>query len=122
MYDGFMITWVKTADANANPLFNGTSLRAFLEGWNNEKVAAFAKTVGLDAYDPDNYLDRDAGYDGFELHGLFEGAPFQLYTRWGVLRIGGHHPADALMPLPPGTPPLDVPKLTAELAALVGHK
>ena len=120
MYDGFMITWVKTADASANPIFNGTCLRAFLEGWNIEKVAAFAKTVGLDAYDNDNYYDRENGYDGFELHGLFEGAPFQLYTRWGVLRIGGHHPDDQLMPHNPPLPALDVEKLKATLANLVG--
>lgn len=49
------------------------------------------KIAALSPVNPhDNaYHDDEAGYDGWELHGYYKGEGFTLYTRNGVLRVGG---------------------------------
>lgn len=109
-----MVEFITTSDAFHNPKFNGTSL----VGYCNvpaEKLAAVAKAQGIDVLDRENYYDYEAGYDGWELHGTFNGEPFQLYVRYGVLKIGGHFADD---PMTPGQPALDVDGLNAALVNL----
>ncbi|PWT91210.1 MAG: hypothetical protein C5B54_05755 [Acidobacteria bacterium] len=81
---------------------NGTSLllRCDLD------LAQLVALSGLDPYKTDGaYYDPDKGYDGWALTGTFNGEPFNLYTRWGCLRIGGLH--------------LDAPALLAHLTTLL---
>ncbi len=80
-----MIVWDQNVDTN------GTSLL----GYCNIPLIALEKLAGRNGYDPSNYYDPESGYDGWELHGTFNGAVFSLYTRFGQLRIGGH--MDGLM-------------------------
>jgi hypothetical protein len=70
---------------NANTDVNGTSFRTEL----NLDLTQLARLSGLDPFNPQNYYAPDDGYDGWELQGTFDGQPFNLYTRWGQLRIGG---------------------------------
>ena len=65
---------------------NGTYLRDHVDGISLEKLAAAA---GYDPQGDHAYVDREAGYDGWEIYGTFEGEAFNLYTRFGQLRIGG---------------------------------
>jgi hypothetical protein len=71
-------------DANA---FGG-SLRELVDF--DRKALSIVGAAGLD---PDGYRDDEKGYDGWELHGYFNGEVFNIYERWGQMRIGG---SDAL--------------------------
>jgi len=96
-----MLTW------NGDPLvsgFGGTWLRGYCP-LHLPALEALAKANGQNALDANNYYDPNSGYDGWELFGMFNGAPFSLYTRYGVLKVGGN---DAL----------DVDALNAELERL----
>ena len=96
-----MLTW------NGDPLytgFGGTWLRGYCSV-SLPALAALAATNGQNPLHPNNYYDPESGYDGWELFGRFNGAPFSLYTRFGVLKVGGN---DAL----------DVDGLNAELERL----
>lgn len=70
----------------------GTSLR----GYYDVPLDRLVTLSGLNPYDPDNYRAPEDGYEGWELHGTFNGEAFNLYTRWGVLRIGGTDRLDVL--------------------------
>ena len=36
------------------------------------------------------YYDPEKGYEGWELHGRLDGALFEIYMRFGMLKIGGY--------------------------------
>ena len=55
-----------------------------------ETVARLAAAQGVDANDRNNYYDPDNGYDGWELNGFLNGVPFNIYTRYGTLKIGAN--------------------------------
>jgi hypothetical protein len=95
-----MLTW------NSDPLIGGfgTWLRGYCP-LPLPALEALAKANGQNPLDPNNYYDPESGYDGWELFGTFNGAPFSLYTRYGVLKVGGNDV-------------LDVDALNAELERL----
>jgi hypothetical protein len=85
-----MLTW------NSEPKVNGFG-GTWLRGYCNlplTKLAAVAATAGQNAVDSNNYYDPESGYDGWELFGTFNGQPFSLYTRYGVLKVGGNDELD----------------------------
>lgn len=99
-----MLTW--NTPPHDGDGFGGTWLRGYCPV-PLPALEALAKANGQDPRHPNNYWDTESGYDGWELSGEFNGAPFKLYTRFGVLKVGGN---DAL----------DVDALNAELAQQVG--
>jgi hypothetical protein len=53
-------------------------------------LAAVAALSGQNPYtNPNGYVEDEKGYDGWTVTGTFNGEVFNLYTRWGVLRVGG---------------------------------
>ena len=56
---------------------------------------------------PDAYRDEENGYDGWSVTGTYDGETFDIYTRWGMPRIGGEPDR------------LDVWALVADLTAAV---
>jgi len=75
--------------------FNGTSAMGYCDV-PQERLTAFATAHGVNVFDRENMCDPECGYDGWEIRGYvtIDGTeqPFNLYTRWGVVRIGGHTP------------------------------
>lgn len=82
---------------------NRTSLVGYLDDVNPD---ALERVSGLKATGDHAYYEPEIGYEGWDLFGTFDGEPFNLYIRYGTLKIGG-------------TPNLDVDGLTAYLKKLV---
>lgn len=57
---------------------------------NLDKLTTYLNNLGLNpANDPAAYFDDEAGYDGWEFTGTYNGCPFSVYTRWTNLRVAG---------------------------------
>jgi hypothetical protein len=79
-----MIIW------NADVDTNGTSKLGYVD----LSMDMLDRIAGMRGYDGNGYVDDEKGYDGWQLSGTFNGAVFTLYTRYGVMRIGGRDDLD----------------------------
>lgn len=83
----FPLTFTTATEAFNNPAYRTHGLQGYCP-LPVDALTALAKAQGVDANDTNNYYDPEAGYDGWELRGMFDGQPFNLYTRYGTLKVG----------------------------------